>query len=419
MNHKFASLNYSARSYIFSYSGNYFTFHMPTVLIVSASPLNQDRLRLSAEVRDIRHALQRSRNREDWIIESNEAVTVDDLRRALLDFRPTVVHFSGHGSGHEGLCFEDANGQTNSTDAVSLAKLFHHFKDKLKCVVLNACYSEVQGDVIRKEIDYVVGMNSAVEDNSAAKFAVAFYDALFAGTDFRTAFDLGCTALDLNKMPDSDVPVFMTGSHLAPTVLSYSAHIPEIESVLYSYLNKPFEERGDLTTTGESLRPVLKKYYGEKMHRHVSKVRVNSMKLVSGEHWCVELNNGDLIYVRIRDRSVLVEWEASVGYWSMPVKTYLALGSKIPVLARVKAELGTYYNYEFAGRESQFLSVSLSAMSGSSLHGYVERGTSVYDELMQILSDGNEHKVTLEIIQAIDKTEMPLIKRVLSSTWIY
>ena len=72
---------------------------MPTVLIVSASPLDQDRLRLGAELRDIRHALQRSRNREDWIIESNEAVTVDDLRRALLDFRPTVVHFSGHGGG--------------------------------------------------------------------------------------------------------------------------------------------------------------------------------------------------------------------------------------------------------------------------------------------------------------------------------
>jgi hypothetical protein len=37
------------------------------------------------------------------------------------------------------------------------------------------------------------------------KFAVAFYDAVFASTDFRTAFDLGCTALDLNDYPDSDV----------------------------------------------------------------------------------------------------------------------------------------------------------------------------------------------------------------------
>lgn len=393
---------------------------MPTVLIVSASPLDQDRLRLGAEVRDIRHALQRSRNREDWIIESNEAVTVDDLRRALLDFHPTVVHFSGHGGGLGGLCFEDPDGHTNPADAVPLAMLFHHFKDELKCVVLNACYSEVQGDVIRQEIDYVVGMKSAVDDSSAAKFAVAFYDALFAGTDFRTAFDLGCTALDLNKLPDADVPVFMTGSHLVPTVLSYSAHIPEIERVLYTYFNTPFIERAALTTTGESLRPVMEKHYGEQMHRSISKVRVISMKLISNEHWCVEVDViHTMYYVRIRDRSVLVEWEASVGLWSVPVKTYLALGPREPVLARVEAELDTYYNFQFSDQQHRFQSVRLCAMNGTVLHGYVERATPVYDELMEILSDGNEHKITLEIVQEIDRTDMPLIKKVLSPTWIY
>lgn len=395
---------------------------MPTVLIVSASPLDQDRLRLNAEFRDIRHALQRSRNREDWIIESNEAVTVDDLRRALLDFRPTVVHFSGHGGGSGGLCFEDADGNTNSTDAVSLAKLFHHFKDDLKCVVLNACYSEVQGDVIQQEIDYVVGMNAAVDDNSAAKFAVAFYDAVFAGTDFRTAFDLGCTALNLNKLPDANVPIFMTGSHLAPTVLSYSAQIPEIERILYSYFNTPFNDRARFTTSGESLRPQIEKYYGERMHRSVKKVCVISMKPITDEQWCVEVSGGAetrLIYVRIRNRSVLVEWEASVGLWSVPIKTYLALGPSEPVLARVRAELDTYYNYDFRDQEHRFQSVSLRTIDSQSLHGYVERHSKAYSELMDILSDGNEHAITLEIIRATNQTDMPLIKKVLSRTWIY
>lgn len=393
---------------------------MPTVLVVSASPIDQDRLRLSAEIRDIRQALQRSRNREDWVIESNEAVTVDDLRRALLDFHPEVVHFSGHGGGSGGLCFEDTDGYTNSAGAVPLAKLLHHFKDKLKCVVLNACYSEVQGEVIRQEIDYVIGMKSAVDDNSATKFAVAFYDALFAGTDFRTAFDLGCTALDLNKLSDADVPVFMTGSHLVPTVLSYSAHIPEIERVLYTYFNTPFIERAVLTTTGESLRPVMEKHYGEQMHQGISKVRVISMKLISNEHWCVKVDvSHAMYYMRIRDRSVLVEWEASVGLWSVPVKTYLALGSREPVLARVEAELDTYYNFQFTNQQHRFQSVRLCAMNDTVLHGYVERAAPVYDELMEILSDGNEHKVTLEIVQAIDRTDMPLILRVLSPTWIY
>lgn len=392
---------------------------MPTVLIVSSSPLDQDRLRLSAEFRDIRHALQRSRNRENWVIESNEAATVDDLRRALLDFRPTIVHFSGHGGGSDGLCFEDGEGRTNLAVAESLAKLFHHFKDDLKCVVLNACYSDVQGEVIRHEIDYVVGMSSAVGDKSASSFAVAFYDAVFAGTDFRTAFDLGCTALDLNNLPDANVPVFMTGSHLRPTELHYSGYIPEIETVLYSYFNAPFNERWKYTTTGESLSAVMERYYAGDLLRLVSKVSVISLKQIAGEHWLVDVGRLGLMYMRIRDRSVLVEWEASVGLWSIPVKTYLALGSKISVLVRVKAELDTYYNFDFSGLQHRFQSIALHPLRGSSLHGYVERGTQVHDELIDILSDGNEHAVTLEITQVTAHTNMPLINRVLSRTWIY
>jgi hypothetical protein len=395
---------------------------MPIVLMISSSPHDQDRLRLSAEFRDIRHALQRARKREDWTIESNEAITVDDLRRALLDHRPTIVHFSGHGGGAAGLCFEDRDGNTHLADAEPLAQLFHHFKDNLKCVVLNACYSEVQAQAINKEIDYVIGMKDAVDDNAAAKFAVAFYDAVFAGTDFHAAFSLGCTTLDLNKLPDSDVPVFMTGSHLAPRVLSYSAHIPEIERVLYAYFNTPFNDRAALTTTGETLRPVLESFYRGKMQRSVKSIRVVSMRAVSEHQWCVEISGGvaKLMYVRIRERSVLVEWEASVGLWSIPPRTYLALGPREPVVARVFAELDTYYNYAFKDGKSRFQSIGLRvAGGGASLHGYVDRHSETYDGLMGIVGNGAEHAITLELLQVTDQTDMPLIKGLLSPTWIY
>src|SRR5665647_446354 len=157
------------------------------------------------------------------------------------------------------------------------------------------------------------------------------------------------------------------------------------------------------------------------MHRSVKTVRVISMKSITDEQWCVEVTSAEswLIFVRIRGRSVLVEWEASVGLWSVPIKTYLALGSREPVLARVKAELATYYNFDFAGQEHRFQSVSLRTEDGPSLHGYVERHSKVYAELMDILADGNEHAITLEILKVTDQTDMPLIKKVLSRTWIY
>jgi len=381
---------------------------------------------LGSEVRGIRHALQRSKNRENWVIESNEAVTVDDLRRALLDFRPTVVHFAGHGDGAAGLCFEDSEGNTHSAAAEPLARLFHHFKDELKCVVLNACYSAVQADVIRNEIDYVVGMSTTVGDDSAARFAVAFYDAVFAGTDFRTAFDLGCTALDLNKLPDSDVPIFLTGSHLEYTRLEYSVHVPEVERVLYKYCNTPYADRAPLTTTGASLAPIIVQYYGEQMRRRVDKVHVLCMDAISNDQWKVamEFTSGSdtqqsVFYMNIRERVYLIEWEATVGLWSIPVKTYLALGSDTPVVARVVVELDDYYNYEFSGQQHRFQSVRLRTDAGETLHGYVQRHTPLYDEMFAILSDGNSHSLTLEIVNPTPQTDMPLIQKVLSTTWLY
>jgi hypothetical protein len=235
---------------------------MPTLLILAASPDDQSRLALNREVKRIKHALERSKNREHWKIETNEAVTVQDLRRALLDHKPTVVHFSGHGTGLGGLCFETEQGGTHLTQAAPFAKLLHHFKDKLKCVVLNACYSEVQGEAIRQEVDYVIGMKSAIDDESATSFAVAFYDAVFAEAAFRTAFDIACTAIDLDNLPDVDAPVFLTAPHLSLPSLTYTADIPEIERVLFAYFNAPFQERWKYTTAGEALKDRMKEYYG-------------------------------------------------------------------------------------------------------------------------------------------------------------
>ena len=55
------------------------------------------------------------------------AVTTDDLRRAVLDEHPVIVHFSGHGTRGQGLNFSDNGGQTHRVTGVALAGLFKHF----------------------------------------------------------------------------------------------------------------------------------------------------------------------------------------------------------------------------------------------------------------------------------------------------
>ena len=392
---------------------------------MTTSPLNQARLRLGTEVRGIRQALQLSRNREHWNIESNEAARVDDLRRALLDLRPTIVHFSGHGGGTTGLCFEDENGKSTSVEAEPLAQLFHHFKEDLKCVVLNTCYSDIQAEAIRKEIDYVIGMKAEVGDESARKFAVAFYDGIFAGTDFRTAFDLACTALDLNSLPDADVPVFMTGLHIDNTTLRYEAKVPEIERILFAYLNTPFDSRWKFTSGGRSLAVKIIQHYGDAILSKTDSVQVLGTDQISSECWRVKVrisqagNHWDNVYyLRVHDRSVQIEWEASVGLWSLPVRTYLAMPPTEPVVARVTATLGDYYNYDFGDKESEYQNVTLHA-SGLPLQGYVRRKTQAYRDLLEILSDGNSHTITVEIRHVSSQKDLPEITRLLSRTWLY
>jgi hypothetical protein len=399
---------------------------MPVLLVLAASPIDQDRLRLNNELKQIKRSLQRSRNRENWTIEINEAATVDDLRQSLLDFRPTIVHFSGHGDSHGSLAFETDEGFTNAANAQPLTRLLHQFKDSLKCVVLNACYSEVQGAAIRQQIDYVVGMSRTIDDDSATKFATAFYDAVFAGTTFRQAFDIGCTAIDLSNLPGPEVPVLLTGPALGSETLSYTALIPQFEDFILAYINAPFEWRYTFTTKGEALRETMNRSYAESLQTIAEKATVISTRQIDDLHWKVRtliqlkgLSQRCDYYLRVEDRQIQVDWEATTGYWSMPVKTYLALGTSEPIVARVHASLGTNYFGEFSEKARLYQSVHLSTRCNQTLHGFVSRHAPHGKQLIELLSDGNQHDLTVSIANASMDTDHPVIVDLLSHTWLY
>ncbi len=76
-----------------------------TILVLAASPVDQARLRLDLEVREIQEGLQRSKYRDQIKLQSRWPVRINDLRRALLDVEPQIVHFCGHGVD-KGLIFE-------------------------------------------------------------------------------------------------------------------------------------------------------------------------------------------------------------------------------------------------------------------------------------------------------------------------
>ncbi len=199
------------------------------ILVVAANPLGSSPLKLDHEVKTIQEALRRSRKRDNFLVEYRLAATPSELRRALLDVEPHVLHFSGHGAGKQGLLFvsdesagaiyrsdsgEVRSRSTSSNEikfvpAQPLANLLQLCDEHLECVVLNACYSDVQGNEISANIPFTIGMRDQVADNVAIKFSQGFYDAIGAGKGYEMAFEWGKSAIECDLVNNSAAKILV------------------------------------------------------------------------------------------------------------------------------------------------------------------------------------------------------------------
>jgi hypothetical protein len=183
-----------------------------TILFLAANPKQTNHLRLDQEVKEIQKGLERAKKRSQFNLESRFAVTAREMQRAVLELQPQFVHFSGHGAGENGLVLEDEIGQVKFVSAKGLADLFQLFKTDIECVVLNACYSEIQAKAIAYHIPYVIGMKQQVGDQAAQEFAIGFYDALGNGRDIEFAYKYGCTSISMAGIPEELTPVIIPKS---------------------------------------------------------------------------------------------------------------------------------------------------------------------------------------------------------------
>ncbi|MCV6637079.1 CHAT domain-containing protein [Candidatus Albibeggiatoa sp. nov. NOAA] len=178
------------------------------ILILAANPKDRKRLHLTKEVREIKEGLRLSQKRDSFEIYSDDAVRIKDFRRAMLNVKPNILHFCGHGD-RSGLIFESDNGDSIFIEGDILANFIGLIKS-VECVLLNTCYSKIQADEIVKHVDYVIGMKEKVKDEVAITFAVGFYDALGAGETITDAFKIAQTNIGLNgDKESSNIPVLL------------------------------------------------------------------------------------------------------------------------------------------------------------------------------------------------------------------
>lgn len=181
-----------------------------SILFLAANPSNTAWVRLGAESREIQNRLQQAAWRDRFKFEQCMAVTPVDLLQRLLDIRPQIVHFSGHGTPLGALYLENQSGTAQPVQPEALAKLFEQFADHVNCILLNACYTVSQAQAISRHISYVIGMQEAVGDDVATAFSTGFYQALGAGETIEVAYNLGCVQIGLhNHLPKHLTPILL------------------------------------------------------------------------------------------------------------------------------------------------------------------------------------------------------------------
>ena len=181
------------------------------VLYLGANLFEGQPLNLDDEFRKIKAALS-----TEGLHAYPARASADDLNTLLSEHKPEIVHFGLHGAILDPVDRAQPNrrdlqevrdaavilisrtGEPSTVTGADLADTFSCYADHVRCVVLNACYSDTLAHAIVQHIDHVIGTRSAIDDSAAVEFSETFYTALVHGASYGKAFAKARNRLRLN-----------------------------------------------------------------------------------------------------------------------------------------------------------------------------------------------------------------------------
>lgn len=171
------------------------------------------------EFAEVEGQLRQAKYRERFELHAAWDIEAKDIQSRISSLRPQILHFSGHGNDDGELVFGTADGRVLSFAPELFAKLLALNEDIVKCMVLNACYSKSQAELIARHIGHVIGMSHAVDVNAAVTFSAGFYRALADGEPFAKAVVCGTQRVRLAGLVLDEEPVHLQFEDADQTLL--------------------------------------------------------------------------------------------------------------------------------------------------------------------------------------------------------
>lgn len=162
-----------------------------TVVFFAADPGSDksNRLLLDEEARLIGEKIRASEHRDVLEFHTRWAVRPMDVFQAMNELKPTIVHFSGHGTSADALVLQDDQGNAKHVPLEGIVSAMAIGSDNLKLVFFNTCYSFNQAAACIRHVPAAIGMNRDVGDLPARFFAAQFYSAIGFGHSIHRAFN--------------------------------------------------------------------------------------------------------------------------------------------------------------------------------------------------------------------------------------
>jgi hypothetical protein len=185
------------------------------ILFLAANPKTTAPLDLDTEFNQIESALGETRHTQRILLQHRWKLSRDQLLDLLLQYRPHIVHFSGHGT-EDNLLLQDRDGNAWPLDRATARAAFKTTANTTRMVVLNACYSRDVAEDVSEVVDCVIGMSQPVYDNTAIRFASALYRGLGDGLSVREAFDRARAQIEVSGLKGATTPQILTKPALDP-----------------------------------------------------------------------------------------------------------------------------------------------------------------------------------------------------------